>query len=247
MEQFPLPPAAFSGEPRVVPPDAAFAWLRQGWATFAAAPGAWLGLTVLLVLVLAAVSIVPVIGSLAASLLTPLLTAGALHAVARVGDEGRCDVADLFAGFRRNSGELLMVGLIYMAGWLAIGVLTVLLAGGGAAGMMFGAGMGMGAAMGMGMGALLLAALLWLLLGTPLLMAVFYAPALVYFNAMAPAAAMRASFAACLRNWLVLTVLSLIVLVLCFFAALPLGLGFLVLIPILYGVLYASYRDIFLG
>ena len=32
-----------------------------------------------------------------------------------------------------------------------------------------------------------------------------------------------------------------------FFAALPVGLGFLVLIPVLSGSIYASYRDIFVA
>jgi hypothetical protein len=32
-----------------------------------------------------------------------------------------------------------------------------------------------------------------------------------------------------------------------FFAMLPLGLGFLLLLPIFCGAVYASYRDIFVG
>jgi uncharacterized membrane protein len=64
---------------------------------------------------------------------------------------------------------------------------------------------------------------------------------------MAPVAALKASFSANLKNWLVMLVFGLIVLVLCFFATLPMGLGFLVLMPVLYGALYASYKDIFLG
>ncbi len=50
-----------------------------------------------------------------------------------------------------------------------------------------------------------------------------------------------------MKNWLVMMVFGLIVLVLSFFAALPMGLGFLVLMPVLFGALYAAYKDIFLG
>jgi uncharacterized membrane protein len=42
-------------------------------------------------------------------------------------------------------------------------------------------------------------------------------------------------------------VYSLIVMVLMFFAALPVGLGFLVLVPVLCGSIYASYRDVFVA
>ena len=41
--------------------------------------------------------------------------------------------------------------------------------------------------------------------------------------------------------------LGLIVMVLMFFAALPVFLGFLVLVPVLAGSVYASYRDIFVA
>jgi hypothetical protein len=45
----------------------------------------------------------------------------------------------------------------------------------------------------------------------------------------------------------VFTVYGLFTMVLCFFAALPVGLGFLVLGPVLAGSVYASYKDIFLA
>ena len=38
MDPFPLTPASFSGQARVAPPDAAFNWLRQGWASFVSDP-----------------------------------------------------------------------------------------------------------------------------------------------------------------------------------------------------------------
>ncbi|MBL8394330.1 MAG: hypothetical protein JNK99_06180, partial [Candidatus Accumulibacter sp.] len=100
---------------------------------------------------------------------------------------------------------------------------------------------------GIALGGLLLAGLFWLLLSLPLMMAIWFAPALVLFNDMPPIAALHASFQCCIRNVLVFLVYGLLVMVLCFFAALPVGLGFLVLGPVLAGSAYASYRDTFLA
>ena len=50
-----------------------------------------------------------------------------------------------------------------------------------------------------------------------------------------------------MKNVLAFLVYGLIVLVLAFFAALPVGLGFLVLIPVLAGSVYAAYRDVFVA
>ena len=248
MDPFPLTPAGFSSEARVAPPDAAFNWLRQGWASFVANPGLWLTMAVLLLVIFLGLQIVPLIGTLAANLMMPVLTAGMLHAVRRLSDEGSFEIGDLFTGFRHNTGPLIIVGVLYMAGWLIIALIVMVLIGGSmAGGIVFGAAGQPAMGAGIGFGGVFLAGLLTLLLGAPLLMAVWFAPALVYFNGLQPVAALKASFDACLKNWLVMTIFGLITLVLCFFAALPMGLGFLVLLPVLYGALYASYRDIFLG
>jgi uncharacterized membrane protein len=76
-------------------------------------------------------------------------------------------------------------------------------------------------------------------------MAVWFAPALVIFHDLAPLAAMKASFAVCLKNMLPFLVYGVILLVLCFVAAIPMFLGFLVLLPVLIGAHYASYVDLF--
>ena len=65
---FPVAPETFRGESREVDPGACFDWLRQGWAMFIANPGIWIGATVLLLVILMAISIVPLFGQIAAPL-----------------------------------------------------------------------------------------------------------------------------------------------------------------------------------
>ena len=96
-------------------------------------------------------------------------------------------------------------------------------------------------------GGVMLAGLAVMVLSVPVLMATWFAPALVFFHNMQPVDAMKASFAACAANVLPLTIYSLLLLPMFFFAMLPLGMGLLVLIPVFAGALYASYRDIFPG
>ena len=83
------------------------------------------------------------------------------------------------------------------------------------------------------------------LLGVPLLMAVWFAPALVVFADVEPLAAMKASFAASLVNAVPFLVYNLLALAFALLATIPLGLGWLVLAPVLAGSVYASYVEIF--
>ena len=166
----------------------------------------------------------------------PVLTAGMLHAVKRLGDEGTFEIGDpVSPASGRNTGGLIMVGVIYMAGWLVIGLVVMVLVGGSmAGGIMAGAGGHPGNGRGISLGGIFVGLVLSLLLGAPLLMAVWFAPTLVHFNDMPRSRRVKASFSANLKNWLVILVFGLIVLVLSFFAALPMGLGFLVLMPVLF-------------
>ncbi len=130
------------------------------------------------------------------------------------------EVSDFFSGFRANTNGLLILGVIIMGGMAGFALLF---------------------------GGALVAKLVSLLLLFPLIMTIWFAPALVFFNNMSPVNALKASFNACLKNTLPFLVYGLIVMVLMFFAALPVGLGFLLLIPVLSGSVYVSYRDIFVA
>ncbi|HRI93460.1 MAG TPA: BPSS1780 family membrane protein [Accumulibacter sp.] len=244
MQAFPIPAPQFNGASRRVGAGSALNWLQQGWAMFIARPGAWMAMTVIVIVIYVGLATVPLIGPLAAHLLAPVLAAGMLIACQKLAHEQELAVSDLFAGFQRHTSALLTLGVLYMLAMLALVVLVMLLAGSGMAGAMI---MHSPLAAGIAFGGVALAGLLWLLLSVPIVMAIWFAPALVVFNAMPPVDALKASFNACLKNILVFLVYAPLVMVLCFFATLPVGLGFLVLGPVLAGSVYASYRDIFLS
>ena len=243
MEHFPLQAPPFDGNSRVVAAGNALAWLRAGWALFAAYPGSWIALSVVLLVLVLGVLIVPLVGALAVNLLTPLLAAGMLIAGEKVSRGERPEITDLFAGLQRRTSELVMLGVLYMAAMLIVLAVVLILSGASVWGLAMGSPLGIGLAF----GGIIFTLLLSLALSLPIIMAIWFAPALVVFNNMAPRAALTASFYACLKNPLVLFVYGLIIVVLMFFAALPVMLGFLVLLPVIAGSLYASYRDIFVA
>jgi uncharacterized membrane protein len=85
-----------------------------------------------------------------------------------------------------------------------------------------------------------------MLLFTPLIMATWFAPALILFGGARPATALGVSLKAVTKNWSAMLVNSLTLGLLLFLAALiPMLLGLLVAMPVLFGSLYASYQAIF--
>lgn len=239
-----MAPAPFSGESREVDPGACFDWLRQGWALFLVNPGVWIGSTLLLLIILMAISIVPLFGQIAAHLLVPLFGAGMFKLCRRIGQGEEPEIADLFAGFRHNAGQLVMVGVFFALGVFGLAFIAFLLVSGGALG---GVVTGKVAGFGIALGGVMLAGLLVMVLSVPVIMATWFAPALVFFHHMKPVDAMKASFAAGVKNWLAMSIFGIILMIMAFFAMLPIGLGLLLLLPVFSGAVYASYRDIFEG
>jgi uncharacterized membrane protein len=227
------------------------AWWREGWRLFTASPGIWIAITVLYVIIMVMLSFVPVLGSLATTLLAPVFAGGVLSGCRAQDRGGELRIEHLFGGFSDRLGPLMIVGLLYLIGTLAIVVVvgTLLFAAVGMTGigtLLTGDPLqaGVAALAALGIGALF-AVLLGLLLGIPLMMAFWFAPALVALRNDEPLAATKASFDACLRNMIPMLVYSLLGLVLAIVASIPLGLGWLVLAPVFAASVYASYKDIF--
>ena len=90
-----------------------------------------------------------------------------------------------------------------------------------------------------------LGSLVVMALSIPIYMALWFAPALVVLHDMEPAAAMKASFVACLRNTLPFLLYSVILTLLSLLALIPVGLGLLLFAPVVLASIYCAYRDIY--
>lgn len=216
-------------------------WLSQSWAMFKQAPGVWIGIVVVWVLIAVVADFIPVVGSLAMSLAGPVFTAGICMGCRDL-DEGQpLRVGHLFAAFSGDRlGPLIVVGAISIGAMLAL-VLIAMMFGFGA--MMTGAPMA-SEEMKMG-GGMLLTALVILALAVPLAMALWFAAPLVALDGIAPVDSLKLSFSACLRNFVPLLVWSLLAFVLMLVAAIPLLLGWLIAMPMLMASYYRMYRDVF--
>jgi len=238
----------FEPDGRQVSAGRCIEWLQQGWELFKKNPGIWIALVVILAVILIFLAFIPFIGSLASNLLLPVFIGGLMLGCHSLAQGGQLGIDTLFAGFKRNTGNLVLVGLLYLVGTIVIvGVvfLILLLTVGGAFLSSGGNVTPGGAFLMMLTGGALIVILIALLLAVPLMMAFYFAPPLVVLRDVAPFDAMKASFSACLKNFLPFLIYGVIGFVLCLIAAIPFGLGFLVLGPVLIGAGYASYMDIF--
>ena len=77
------------------------------------------------------------------------------------------------------------------------------------------------------------------------MMAYIFAPALIVMHDVTAVEAMKLSFTGCLRNILPFLLYGLVAMLLGIIAAIPFGLGFLVLMPVLTASIFAAYRQIF--
>lgn len=231
---------------RSAPAERGLSWLAAGWRLFAKSPRVWLGITIVQLVAMMLIATVPMLGSLAISFLAPLVVGGMMLGCRALegGDELRFD--HLLAGFRQNNGPLLMVGIWSLVGHAVIGVVVIAIGGGAMlSGIMSGALLGAGPGAILALGGLLAALLVGMALLVPLAMALWFAPALVVFDGATAGAALKASFDGCLRNMAPFLVYGLVLCVLLLLAMVPLMLGFLVLVPVVTGSVFASYGDIY--
>ena len=217
-------------------------WITAGWDLFKRQAGMWIALVLVAFVILLVLAFIPLLGNFLTPFLTIFFGAGVLIGCRAIEDGGELEIGHLFAGFREKLAPLAAVGGIYLAATIAIVVVVMLVAGVSVFAAFSGAADPSFTALMTG----LLAALVVLALMLPVVMAVWFAPALVVFHDQGAVEAMKESFSGCLRNIMPFLVYGLIGLVLSILASIPLMLGWLALGPVFAGSLYASYKDIYL-
>ncbi len=221
-------------------------WVAQGWKLFALAPLMWIVAIIIIFVLAIVVSIVPFIGSLAFQVLQPVFAGGLMAACRSLEASGEFELEHLFAGFSKRFGPLAIVGLLFLAGCIVIMLVFAVFAGFSLLGaFMTGDPGAIAASVAESWVAIALGTLVMLGLMVPLLAAYWFAPALVMMHDMKPVAAMKASFFACLRNFVPFIVYGLVMLVAMIVAIIPFGLGMLAWVPLTIASTYVAYRRIF--
>lgn len=246
--------AAFNQHARVCDFGQGLAWIGQGWSLFAQAPLIWVVNVVIVIAIYMVFSLIPLVGSILSFILFGLLSGG-LMLGAHVQHSGRAlEVEHTFAGFKSpHMTPLFVLGLLYMMAWVVLVVIAgilfaIVLGASGAIGAMTSGDMGGLAAMiaSAGLGFVLIV-LLMMALALPLFMAFWFAPALIILNGVSPLNALGMSFMACLKNFLPFLLYGIVFTFLFLIGLIPLGLGLLIVMPLLYASTYTSYREIFLS
>jgi len=231
---------------RTVEAGRGVAWWSEAWALFTRSAALWVVFAVILFAVFVLLAFIPLLGGLAIALVVPVFVGGWMRAARKLEQGGTLEVGDLFACFQgERLTPLLVVGVLLLAGGIVLGLVIGALGLGALFGVIAGGAArsagGVFAALGTG----LVAVLVGLLLGTLLTMATWFAPALVVFRGVAPVEAVKASFAASLKNIVPFILWGVIYLVAAFVASIPFGLGWIVLGPVLLLTTYTSYKDVF--
>ena len=249
VEAAPLPSENLIAGGRSRPAGEGASWIGSGWRLFTRAALMWIIAMLILFVIYIVANFIPIVGPIVMHILNPVFAAGLMIACASLEGGGEFELEHLFAGFKRNFGSLLVVGVVIGLIELAILLLFVAIAGMGIVGLIFSSASGAQAE------EVLQASLLPLLLGTlvamalmvPVFMAYWFAPALVVLHGMEPMAALKESFMGSLRNMLPALIYGILMFLLGLLVPLTLGLGLLVWVPLFFTSTYAAYRDIFTG
>jgi hypothetical protein len=221
-------------------------WFKGGWEIFKTNGLVWVLITLVLFVVAMALQFVPVIGGIAFMVILPVLISAMFRIAA--GDEPP-EIGSLLRAFQdaRRRTPLMLLGLILFAVSLGLSLTVGLALFGPMADLVVpGAELDPQVLIDhlfrpANLVVLLVLILVQLVVGFGFLFAV----GLVTFDGAAPVTAFGDGLKGAFSNLLPLIVFGVIYTVLAIVAAIPFGLGFLVLVPVTMLAGYRAYRDLF--
>jgi hypothetical protein len=239
-----LPDGDFIPEGRGVPAGRGWGWIADAWSFMGDQRWTFVGVFLLLFVLQIGANFIPFIGPLAVSLFYPVLLGGFVLGCDALRQGQRFEVGHLFAGFQRHTGKLVALGAISLAFGIVAAIIMIIIVGASILPVLGGAEPDPEQVMSMLL-TILLAVLVIMAVSLPLTMAFLFAIPLIVLRDSDVMAALKTSFFACLKNILPFLVWGLAMLGLSFLAAIPLFLGFLILLPVSMVSLYMAYRDVF--
>lgn len=226
-------------------------WVKQGYQLIMRNPLLSISLALIGALAIFIALLLPVLGPLLALLLMPVLIAGYMRACRALEEGEDVELRHLFAGFEKHVAPLVALGGYLLLGMLVTSMAMVFIGGSEFAKLLEGFQasddpQALFAAMADAGSGIALTLLTGLSLMLMMMLAMQYAPMLVFFSDVPPFAALRASLTGSLRNIIPYTVYSIIMQVIALvLGLLPFGIGLVVLLPLAFTSLYVSYRNIF--
>jgi hypothetical protein len=224
-----------------VPAGRGIAWLRDAFGIFRAAPLTWIGLCAGWMVLWFAMLVLPFVGPVLSNLMQPVFFGSFAIAAWKQTAGETLTMRDLFGGFRRNLRSLVNIGLLMMLAQLASAFLM--------------------RALGLPTWpedqefdlvayVELLRPHLWILAAGFGLMALasgalWFAPQLIVFHGMSTSHAIRWSVYAALSNLGAMITYGAVLVLALTVAWLPLGLGLIVMVPVMVISTYTGYREVF--
>jgi len=221
-------------------------WIKQGYALFMKAPLLWIVLLMICMAAAIALSSVPMVGEPLLSLLMPVVLAGLYAGCRALQQNDELELAHLFTGFNRQTTQLVTLGGITLVSQFLIFGLMMMLGGADLVNILMSSQPETDpTVIAQAVSSAGISVLAGILLFSLLMMAMQFAPMLVYFNKVAPLLAMKLSLRAFLNNIGPMLVYGMTYFMLAILASIPMMLGWLILLPLTFTSLYACYSDIF--
>lgn len=238
-------------EVQKVPASHGWLWIKHGYTLIKRSPLQAFSLAMLFALGLFVAMLVPHVGALLMLLVMPVLMAGYMRVCRALEYNEAVQPRYIIAGFENRTASLVSLGGMLLLGMMIISIVITAFGGTELSSIisnyqtqqdttalidsLFGPDSG-----------LRLILLTGFALFFLLMLAMQFAPMLVFFNSMAPRQALKVSLMASIRNILPFAVYSLIMQLIAFaLSVIPMGLGWIILLPLGLTSMYVAYRDIF--
>ena len=239
--------AGFLTEPQQLSAGYGWTWFKQAFGLFMQNPLMWLVIFIVFIVLLMVLSMIPLV-SLLTSIISPIFIGGIMMGCRDLEQGEGLNFNHLFAGFQHRGSQLAGLGVIQLVASIVIVIIPALLL------IVFGmlSMTDMMDSMSQQMSdvaelytAFLLYFLILTALMVPLIMGLWFASCLIVFHNFSAWEAFNLSFRACAVNLIPFLVYGLVGLLLALLASIPMGLGFLILGPVILLSMYSGYRSIF--